>query len=62
MSDIVARQSEDGSWYVMQYRHTDCTVEPGVEWEDDWDCACNSECPACGMKDIEPFSVEDVEP
>lgn len=24
------------------------------EWSDTWSCACNSQCPACGIKDIEP--------
>lgn len=29
--------------------------ECGTDWADTWECACNSECPACGIKDIEPL-------
>ena len=28
-------------------------------WEDEWHCMCNSECPTCGEKDIEPIKSED---
>lgn len=28
-------------------------------WEDVWDCACNDECPNCGIKDIEPYDSRD---
>jgi hypothetical protein len=47
--------------FINYYRHDDCSVEPGVEWEDEWSCACNDECPACGTKDIEPYDYEEVE-
>lgn len=43
------------AWYRNHYRHTDCPVNPGVEWDDEWDFMCNDECPACGTKDIQPF-------
>jgi hypothetical protein len=46
--------------YLIQYRHDDCEVKPGVEWYDTWSCACNGECPACGVKDIEPIDWEEV--
>lgn len=46
--------------YLIRYQHLDCEVDPGVEWYDVWSCACNGECPACGVKDIEP--VEWTEP
>lgn len=49
------------AWYRIQYRHDDCEVDPDIEWEDEWDCACNSECPACGTKDIQPFDWECVQ-
>jgi hypothetical protein len=45
--------------YLIKYRHDDCRVNPGVEWEDTWDCACNGECPACGTDDIEPVDWEE---
>lgn len=28
----------------------------GVQWQEDWDCACNDECPVC-KHEIEPYSV-----
>lgn len=41
-------------FYVVKYEHRDCEIDPGVQWCDLWSCACNGECPACGMTDIEP--------
>jgi len=39
--------------FKMEYQHC------GGTWSDLWDCACNSQCPTCGTKDIQPVSVED---
>ena len=36
---------------VNLYQHVEC----GAEWMEVWDCGCNSECPECGTKDIEPL-------
>ena len=47
--------------YRILYRHDDCPVQPGIEWDDIWDCACNGECPACGTKDIEPVDWDELE-
>lgn len=33
------------------YRCPECKTA----WEDEWSCACNDECPGCGLKDIEPY-------
>lgn len=46
-------------WYMNYYRHTDCPEEPGIEWEDEWDCMCNDRCPACNAE-IEPYHSEEV--
>lgn len=46
---------DEDSRFRIYYKHIDCKVTPGIEWEDTWSCACNGECPACGMKDIEPI-------
>jgi len=32
-------------WYRIFYECPECDVE----WEDEWDCACDSECPVCGQ-------------
>lgn len=45
--------------YRIFYRHDDCPVQPGVEWEDTWSCACNDDCPACG-REIEPVDWEQI--
>lgn len=60
MSDLSYRRNVK-NWYKIQYAHIDCEVDPGVEWEDEWDCACNGECPSCGMTDIEPIDWEQIE-
>lgn len=31
--------------------------ECGQDWQDTWTCACNSQCPACGLKDVEPLHI-----
>lgn len=49
------------SMYKIKYRHDDCKVKPGVEWEDVWDCAVNGECPACGTDDIEPVDWDIID-
>lgn len=46
--------------FLNHYSHVDCSVQPGTEWASTWDCACNDQCPACGVKDIEPYSSEEV--
>lgn len=46
--------------FLNHYHHLDCPKQPGVEWDDVWDCACNDQCPACGTKDIEPYESEEV--
>lgn len=47
--------------YRIQYKHIDCPKQPHVEWEDEWDSPCNSPCPACGTKEIEPMSWQEKE-
>jgi hypothetical protein len=42
------------------YRHDDCPVTPGIEWEDEWECACDGECPACGAGDIVAVDWEEI--
>lgn len=40
-----------------------CCPECGHEWKEESDCACDSECGACGLTEIEAWSVvEDAEP
>ena len=50
----------DAYMFLIHYKHIDCAVQPGITWQDLWSCACNGECPACGVSDIEPVSYEEV--
>jgi len=49
--------------FLNHYRCEDC-VDPEtgafVEWEDQWSCQCDDECPSCG-NDFSPYKSEDVE-
>lgn len=40
-------------WFRNHYRHC------GTEWDDQWDCQCNDECPEC-KAEIEPFESEEI--
>ncbi len=46
--------------FTNLYCHEDCLEQPGVEWEDRWECMCNDKCPACG-KEIEPYESIDTD-
>lgn len=52
-------EDDEGAWYLNHYRHDDCPVRPGVEWDDSWSCMCNDRCPECGAE-IEPYESEEV--
>lgn len=45
--------------YLNHYRHEDCPVQPGVEWEDEWSSMCNDRCPACNAE-IEPYDSKEL--
>jgi hypothetical protein len=32
----------------------------GHEWEDIWECACDTTCPHCGLKDITALNYEEI--
>jgi rubrerythrin len=42
-------------FYLNKYECTDC----GIEWEDQWSCGCDDECPSCG-RDLSPVESIDV--
>lgn len=41
----------------IEYRCPEC----GHEWTEQWSCACDSECPACGLKNIEALSWDEAD-
>jgi predicted nucleic acid-binding Zn-ribbon protein len=43
--------------YRNFYRCDDC----GHEWQDEWSCMCDDDCPECGSRHWTPYESEDVE-
>ncbi len=52
-------QNENDTEYTNYYRHSDCPVNPAIEWESVWTATCDDECPACGA-DISPYKSKVV--
>ena len=45
----------DGRWLINHYVCSDC----GEAWDDEWSCACDDDCPACGAT-MSPEDSDDV--
>jgi hypothetical protein len=57
MNDSSQSDSETPSaWYINHY----CCPYCQLEWQDEWDCACNDRCPTCN-KEIEPYESDLIE-
>lgn len=41
---------------LIDYRCTEC----GTEWQDEWSCACDDDCPTCGTT-MEALDWEEIE-
>lgn len=44
------------AWYRNHYHCGDC----GTDWEDEWSCCCDDECPECGSRHWSPVASEDL--
>lgn len=44
------------AWFRNYYLCSEC----GHEWEDEWSCMCNDDCPACGARHFEPYNSDDL--
>lgn len=44
------------AWFRNHYHCDDC----GNEWEDDWSCCCDDQCPECGSKNWSPYDSDDL--
>ncbi|QDZ10919.1 hypothetical protein FPZ08_09250 [Devosia ginsengisoli] len=44
------------AWYRNHYHCGDC----GTDWEDEWSCCCDDECPECGSRHWSPLASEDL--
>lgn len=47
--------NDEQAWFHNQYECPRC----GTEWEDQWSCGCDDECPDCGL-DCSPVSSEEI--
>lgn len=48
---LIESKTRDQTMILSYYQCPSCNEE----WEDTWECACNSECPKCESSDIEPY-------
>lgn len=44
------------AWYRNHYHCGEC----GTDWEDEWSCCCDDECPECGSRNWSPYDSEDL--
>jgi hypothetical protein len=44
------------AWYRNHYHCGDC----GTDWDDEWSCCCDDECPECGSRHWSPLESEDL--
>lgn len=44
------------AWYRNHYHCGDC----GTDWDDEWSCCCDDECPNCGSRNWSPVDSEDL--
>ena len=42
--------------YVIRYECPACQHQ----WHEIWSCACDSECPACGLRAIQAADYEEI--
>lgn len=49
-------EAEEVRLLDIEYRCPDCDHE----WQEQWSCACDSECPNCGLKNITALSWSDA--
>jgi len=54
--EVSEEEKEEKTIYHNYYRCDDCNVE----WEDDWDCTCDDECPDCGTP-YSPYKSDKIE-
>lgn len=44
------------AWYRNHYHCGKC----GAEWEDEWSCCCDDDCPQCQSRHWSPVSSDDL--
>lgn len=44
------------AWFVNYYHCDEC----GTDWDDEWSCCCDDDCPGCGSRHWSPAASEDL--
>lgn len=44
------------AWFRNHYHCGDC----GTDWEDEWSCCCDDDCPSCGSRHWSPVESDDL--
>lgn len=44
------------AWFLNHYHGGDC----GADWNDEWSCCCDDECPVCRSSDWSPGESDDL--
>lgn len=44
------------AWFRNQYSCTEC----GTNWNDEWSCMCDDDCPHCNARHLEPYDTIDL--
>jgi hypothetical protein len=44
------------AWYRNQYRCARCDHE----WEDEWSCMCDDDCPSCDARHMSPHDSDEL--
>jgi hypothetical protein len=44
------------AWYRNFYHCAHCDQE----WEDQWSCMCDDDCPDCGARHMSPYDADDL--
>lgn len=48
---------DESQWLEIDYHCSEC----GQDWQEEWSCACDSDCPACGARHIEAAEWRDAD-
>ena len=44
------------AWFRNHYHCNKC----GADWEDEWSCCCDDDCPECGSRHWSPLKSDDL--
>jgi hypothetical protein len=44
------------AWFLNHYTCANCNAN----WNDEWSCTCDDDCPHCGARHMSPYESEDL--